>query len=201
MRDEGELIRAAAGGDRPAFEELVRLKRDHVVRIAYQVTGDWDDAVDVAQGVFLRLWRGLDRFDRERRFDTWLHRVTTNAAIDLLRSRRTRRSVELPVEAAEELPERSAAPPEAALDLGRLRLAFRRLAARLAPRQRAVFVLHDVEGVSAAEVARMLDVAESTVRNHLLQARRVLRAGLEREYPDLVPGAPKARSSDEEGGA
>jgi len=187
MRDEGELIRAAADGDTEAVNQLVRLKREQVVRIAYQVTGDWEDAVDVSQGVFVRLWKGLRRYDPSRRFDTWLYRVTVNAAIDLVRSR-SRVLQPLPDE-PQELPATSTGPaPEAALDLVELRRAFARLSARLAPKQREAFVLREIEGLATAEVARIMNVAESTVRNHLLQARRALRLGLEREYPGLVPG-------------
>jgi RNA polymerase sigma-70 factor (ECF subfamily) len=188
MRDEGELIRAAADGDTEAVGELVRRKREQVVRIAYQVTGDWEDAVDVSQGVFVRLWKGLGRYDPSRRFDTWLYRITVNAAIDLVRSRE--RGLQPLPDEPQELP---AAPgrasAESALDLAELRRAFARLSARLAPKQRAAFVLREIEGMETAEVARIMNVAESTVRNHLLQARRVLRLGLEREYPGLVPEA------------
>src|SRR5262245_43012579 len=87
MRDEGELIRAAVEGEAGAFDELVIRKRERVVRIAYQVTGDLEEAKDVAQAVFLRLWRVLRRFDPGRRFDTWLYRITVNLAIDQLRTR------------------------------------------------------------------------------------------------------------------
>ena len=59
MHDDEQRIRAAAAGDRKAFEALVRGKREQVVRIAYQVTGNWEDAVDVSQAVFVRLWKGL----------------------------------------------------------------------------------------------------------------------------------------------
>ena len=83
MRDESELIRAAVRGDARAFEDLVLLKREQVLRTAYQVTGDLEDARDVAQRVFLRLWKILDRFDPARKFDTWIYRITVNAAIDL----------------------------------------------------------------------------------------------------------------------
>src|SRR5262245_65761742 len=88
MRDDedlNDLIRAAAGGDRRAFEDLVLRKRERVVRTAYQITGDLEDARDVAQSVFLRLWRVLQRFDLQRKFDTWLYRITVNAAIDFIR--------------------------------------------------------------------------------------------------------------------
>jgi RNA polymerase sigma-70 factor (ECF subfamily) len=186
MRDEGELIRAAADGDSAAVSELVRRKREQVVRIAYQVTGDWEDAVDVSQGVFVRLWKGLRRYDPARRFDTWLYRITVNASIDFVRSR-DRGLQPLPDE-PHELPAKNAGGDAAsALDLAELRRAFARLSARLAPKQRTAFVLREIEGLGTAEVARIMNVAESTVRNHLLQARRVLRLGLEREYPGLVP--------------
>jgi RNA polymerase sigma-70 factor (ECF subfamily) len=185
VRDEGELIQAAARGDRRAFDELVERKRERVVRTAYQITGDLEDAKDVAQGVFLRLWKNLRSFEAERRFDTWLYRITVNAAIDVLRERGPRGSIQpLP-----ELPSLDVADPSPGADeilsLGQLQRAFLRLAAGLAPQQRAVFVLREIEGLSTLEIARTLEVTESTVRNHLLQARRALRAGIERDYPGL----------------
>lgn len=202
LRDEGELIRAAAGGDARAFDRLVQDKRELVVRTAYQVTGDLEDARDVAQKVFIRLWRILERYDRERRFDTWLYRITVNAAIDHLRARGPRGAIQA-------LPEDPSAlgrlggirEPEAdrALDLAELQRAFLRLAAGLSPKQRAAFVLREIQGLETAEVARILGVRESTVRNHLHQARRVLRAGLERDYPSLVP-IRRGGSVDEAGG-
>jgi RNA polymerase sigma-70 factor (ECF subfamily) len=76
---------------------------------------------------------------------------------------------------------------EAVVDTAELQRAFLRLASQLAPKQRTAFVLREIEGQDTAEVARIMGVAESTVRNHLLQARRVLRRGLERDYPGLVP--------------
>ncbi len=164
---------------RKLFVELAKGTRD-------VITGKWEDAVDVSQEVFVRLWKRLDRFDTSRRFDTWLHRITVNAAIDLVRSR-GRNLQPLPDE-PQELPAASGSvSPEAALDLATLRRAFARLSERLAPKQRMAFVLREIEGLDTSEVARIMDVAESTVRNHLLQARRALRLGLEREYPGLVP--------------
>ncbi len=189
MRDETELIRAAAAGDRSAFGELVDRKRERVVRTAYQITGNLDDALDVAQGVFVKLWQGLDRFDTRRRFDTWMYRVTTNAAIDLLRSQGPRGQLQPLPEDPATLEVGAESPDiEAALDLGRLQQAFMRLSAELAPKQRAAFVLREIEDQPTADVARIMGVTESTVRNHLLQARRLLRAGLLRDYPELVPG-------------
>ena len=89
------------------------------------------------------------------------------------------------------------ADPDATLDLGRLREAFARLAEELAPQQRAAFVLREIEGLETAEVARIMNVAPSTVRNHLLQARRRLRVGLERDYPGLVPSSARDGVDDD----
>lgn len=174
-------------------------KRGGVVRTAYQITGSLEDAQDVAQSVFLKVWQGLGRFDLARRFDTWLYRVTVNASIDVLRSRGPRGALQA-VALEEEPADPDTTGPalsEQRIDGERLQRAFLRLAARLAPRQRAVFVLRELEGNGTAEIAAILEVTESTVRNHLLQARRALRAGLEREYPDLLPDS--LRDDPEEG--
>lgn len=197
MQDQGELIQAAAAGSRSAFDELVRLKRERVARVAYQITGDWDDALDVAQGVFLRLWKGLGQFDPSRRFDTWLYRVTVNAAIDMLRSRGPKGMIQRLPEDPGQLADTSAEAVDSPLEAAELQRAFQRLAAGLAPKQRTAFVLKEIEGLETDEVARIMQVAESTVRNHLLQARRILRAGLERDYPGLVPPSMRGRRQGE----
>lgn len=197
MRDEQELIAEAIAGDRRAFDELVLLKRERVVRVAYQVTGDMDDALDVAQGVFLKLWQGLSSYDPGRRFDTWLHRVTMNAAIDFIRARGARGAIQPLPEAAERSLASDDPTAEDQIDRRRLQQAFLRLAAGLAPKQRAAFVLKEIEGLETAEVARVMGVAESTVRNHLLQARRVLREGLRRDYGAWLSGGGAGRGGDE----
>jgi RNA polymerase sigma-70 factor (ECF subfamily) len=159
-RDELQLIRAAASGDRRAFGELVLVKREQVVRAAFQITGDMDDAMDVAQGVFLKLWQGLESFDPDRRFDTWLYRITVNAAIDTLRARGPRGFIQPMPDEHADLQSADASQAEEAVDLKRLQQAFSRLAARLAPKQRAAFVLREIEGLPTSEVARVMGVAE-----------------------------------------
>ena len=194
MRDDAALVdrlRAAARGDRKAFEEVVLLRRDAVVRIARRIVGDPEDARDVAQAVFLKLWKVLRRFDVERRFDTWLYRITVNAAIDHLRERGPRGMIQPLPDDPSALAATGSGGAAREVDLAQLRRAFLHLAAELAPRQRAVFVLREIEGLDTPEIARVLGVADSTVRNHLLQARQILRRGLVRDYPGLVP--PKER--------
>ena len=93
-----ELVRAAAEGDSGAFELLVRRYAGQVYRIALRVCGNPADAEDVAQEVFLKLCRSLNRFQGESSFHTFLYRVTTNAALDFLRGRKRRETVPLEAE-------------------------------------------------------------------------------------------------------
>ena len=189
--DDLTLVQRVRSGDQRAYKTLVERYQRKVYAVALGMLKDREDARDVAQAVFLKLWKVLRRFDVERRFDTWLYRITVNAAIDHLRERGPRGMIQpLPEDPSALV----AATPDGAgreADLAELRRAFLRLAAGLAPKQRAVFVLREIEGLDTPEIARLLGVAESTVRNHLLQARQTLRRGLIRDYPGLVP--PKER--------
>ncbi len=192
MLNEAALIRAIRKGDVAAFETLVKAKRRMVLRTAGQITGSLEDAQDVAQGVLLTLWQSLDRYDASRRFDTWLYRVTVNAAIDHLRKKGPRGVLQpLPDDPSAPVFRSGADGADRTVERAEIQKVFYRLAAGLAPRQRAAFVLRELQGLSTADTAEVLEVTESTVRNHLLQARRILRAGIERDYPGLVPpGAP-----------
>ncbi len=194
--DEPELIRRSAEGDLEAFEALVERKRERVFWIAFHVVGDRELARDVTQEVFLRLYRVIRRFRSGGRFDAWLYRIAMNLSIDLLRHERPHREaapLEDVPEAAAPAPGggpavQTAGPGESpagdtvrAGEIGRI---FAALAAQLSRKQRLAFVLREIEGLSTAEVAEILKTRESTVRNHILQARRILQDGLRRHYPE-----------------
>jgi RNA polymerase sigma-70 factor (ECF subfamily) len=195
MLDDDVLIRRAVGGDLDAFEQLIQRKRDRIYWVAYRVVGQREDAEDITQQVSLRLWQVLRRFRRGENFDTWVYRITVNASIDY--RRRSRPGREVPSldepgrrETAQQVgwSRRESAPQERALSLRQLQGVFDELAAGLGERQRAVIVLREVEGLPTETIARILGVSHSTVRNHLLQARRTLARRLRERYPELVPG-------------
>jgi RNA polymerase sigma-70 factor (ECF subfamily) len=195
--DEATLIESAAGGDRAAFETLVKRKRDRVFRTAFHLIGDRELARDVTQEVFLRLYRVLKRFRTGERFDPWLRRMTVHLGIDALRREKPHRAAA----SMDDLPERSAPDPggttiTAAGDASSVDEALRRrevgrifleLADLLSPKQRAAFVLREIEGLTTADVAQALHTRESTVRNHILQGRRILQEALRRRYPEYCP--------------
>jgi RNA polymerase sigma-70 factor (ECF subfamily) len=185
--EDAALLSRASRGDREAFEVLVRRHQGRVFWTAYQVIGHAEDARDVAQQVFLRVWTHRARYLARWRFTTWLHRITVNLAIDAWRRRQLRPAAELPEEQA--VPEAGAGTdPDAALRRAEVGRIFLDLAARLSSRQRAVFVMREMNEMSTGTIAEILGVAESTVRNHLHQARQILRQGLAERYPEYLPG-------------
>jgi len=186
MSEEARLIAAASQGDAAAFEQLVRSRQEKVFWTAYQVVGHMEDARDVAQHVFLRLWQVLPRYRPSSSFDSWLHRITINLAIDACRRRQARPEL-TSFEGMEPVP----APPEGTpgAELRRLEIQriFRTLARRLSPQQRAVFVLKEMNGLDTADIASIMELTTSTVRNHLHQARKHLRRGLAENFPEYLP--------------
>ncbi|MFQ5718864.1 MAG: RNA polymerase sigma factor [Acidobacteriota bacterium] len=193
MTDEARLIREAAAGDREAFACLVRSRQGRVFWTAYQVVGSEEDARDVAQEVFIRLWDVLPRYQAAQRFDTWLYRITINRAIDLVRRRRARPDLGVASLPAFDGADPSAGPAEI-LRAGEIQRIFLRLAARLSPKQRAVFVLREMNDLDTAQIAEILEVTPSTVRNHLHQARKILRRGLAAHFPEYGSGGEETGS-------
>lgn len=198
MVDERELIRRARQRDQQAFELLVGLKRERAFRIALNIVGDEDDAKDVAQMAFIKLWSAIDSFDENSRFDPWFHKIVVNLAIDSYRRRlRAPRPAGRPQGAESDTVEAgslpAAAEPGADAELMRieLRRIFNQLAGELAPVQRAVFTLREIEGVATEDIARIMGIQVSTVRNHVLQARRILQDRLRLRYPEYCRGPKK----------
>jgi len=188
--EERALIRSAQQGDRDAFEELVRRYDQDVLRLALQITRRPEDAHDLYQEAFLKVYRNLDRFRFECSFYTWLYRVVTNVCLDHLRRRSSRPEDQAPESPApasaadEDFFDRQAHPsphsnPERALmgkELGRrISLAMERLSAR----ERLVFELKHFQGLRLRVIGEMLGTTEETVKNSLFRATRKLRSNLE----------------------
>jgi RNA polymerase sigma-70 factor, ECF subfamily len=172
--DQGELIRAAQQGEREAFDELVRQTYVEVFTLACRLTGNEEDARDVAQDAYLRAWRGIGRFRGEAQFSTWMYRITANAAATHTHRRRRQRTEQLddhpePVETRlESLPGPAAESAEA---LDRLSRAISTLPAKL----RHVVLLKDVYGLSHEDIAAELDISVAAAKVRLHRARRKLK--------------------------
>lgn len=168
------LVAAAVGGDDRAFEQLLRRHESRVVRLLRLLGVPAQDREDVAQEVFVRVFRHLDGYERGRPFEAWLYRITVNAAHDERRrqTRRGRSEAAWPEEGPE--PAAPAPGPDHRLFLRDRRERLERALEALSERERAVFVLCELEGLGCREVARVLAISSITVRRHLGRARRHL---------------------------
>ena len=170
-RDDADLARAAAAGDRAALDDLLRRHADRVVAICRRVLVDPEDARDASQEALIAIARGIARFDGRSQLTTWLYRVATNAALDEAR-RRNRRP--RPVET---LPEPIGDAPSLASRVTD-RVAIDRAMETLSPEFRAAVALRDLIGCDYAEIAEILDIPAGTVRSRIARGRAALAAQL-----------------------
>jgi len=164
---EREYVIAAQKGSDAAFAELVRLHQRRAYSVARAIVLSHEDAEDAVQDGFLHAYRALDRFRSDQPFGAWLNRIVANAALDLVRRRKVRD--------ADELPETVALPFRDPGESDELRRRLAEALTRLTDRQRAVIVLHDVEGYTHGEIGSMLGIPEGTARSDLHHARAALR--------------------------
>lgn len=187
---ERALALRAQAGDVDAFASLVERRTPGVVAFLRRMLGDSEDARDVAQLTFLRVWENIGRYDPAWAFSTWLFRIAGNLAIDALRARRTRQRTEAETfRLVKGARSNSESDGPAALHRDEVRRVFETCAAVLSETQRLVFVLREFEERDGREIAAILECRESTVRNHLFQARRLLRGEIRRRYPEYVQGS------------
>jgi RNA polymerase sigma-70 factor (ECF subfamily) len=165
--DERALVLAAQRGEREAFSALVRTHERRAYAVARAIVVNHEDAEDAVQEAFLHAYRALHRFLPDQAFGAWLHRIVANAALDITRRRKVRD--------ADELPETVASPFRDPAESSELRRRLQEALETLPARQRAVIVLHDVEGFKHAEIGQTLGIPEGTARSDLHYARSHLR--------------------------
>lgn len=176
-------VALARDGDTDAFRSLVERYSRYVFSVAYRLTGSVEDAEDVVQNAFLKAHRQLSRFEARADFKTWLHRITVNCAIDLIRSRRHREighdpadleAGTTPASPSEDLPG-----PDRLMLSAEIRDRLREGLTQLTPSERAAFTLRHVEGLSIREVASAMGLKTEAAKNSIFRAVRKMRVALE----------------------
>ena len=195
------VVRRAKQGDQGAFETLLTRYEKRVYSLAYHYAGNEQDAMDISQEVFLRVYRFLPQFNEESQFSTWLYRVTSNVCKDYLRKRNARAAASLSGEedGEEYLIE---APdlrynPEDALEQKEMRREIRESLARLTPDHREILIMRDVLGLTYEEIAGSLELEEGTVKSRIARAREKLRQKLMETGNFFAPD----KSNKQKGGA
>jgi RNA polymerase sigma-70 factor (ECF subfamily) len=175
-----DLVTRAAGGDHTAFDLLVERHRAMVYRVAYQFAGNHHDAEDIAQEVFIKVYRSLDRFRQDAQLTSWMYRITMNACIDHKRRHAPAGAAPFGEEAELKMlntPEEAPGPEETTYG-GELGEVLEQEVQRLPPGQRVVFVMRHHQGLKLGEIAKALGLAEGTVKRQLHAAVHRLRQAL-----------------------
>ncbi len=176
---EAVLLDRLRAGDEMAFEELVRQHQEALVRFAYRLVGDLDEASDVAQETFIRAYERIADFRGGSTLYTWLYRIAYNRAISLLRRRRVRRFLRLDLdqELSEGVELQLVATGDAATQVEQNELLRHVEVAieTLPPRQRGIFVMRHYEGMSLAQIAKVVGRSEGAIRAGYFHAVRKLR--------------------------
>jgi RNA polymerase sigma-70 factor (ECF subfamily) len=188
--DERALVAEAQTGNRAAFEELVRRYDRDVLRLALNLMKRPEDARDVYQEAFLKVYRNLHRFRFECSFYTWLYRIVTNVCLDHLRRRQARPEDQAPEVSTGHHDEgitdfferqrehRPTLDPERTMMGKEIKVCIARAMERLSPRERIVFEMKHYQGLKLRAIGDVLGTTEETVKNSLFRATRKLRIEL-----------------------
>ena len=176
------LLEEAHAGDEEAFAELVKRYRNQITSYIYRLTNDYEEAVDLAQETFVRVYRAAGRYQNTYAFSTYIYRIATNLAISELRKRKRRRLVSLTgllsvngKEANDFQPPDGRPLQDVTLADSEIQTAIKRTISTLPERYRAPLVLRDVEEKSYEEIAAILRTSVGTVKSRISRARNFLR--------------------------
>jgi RNA polymerase sigma-70 factor (ECF subfamily) len=198
-------VRRAQAGEEAAFAELVRRHEQRAWRVARNLVPSDEDAQDLAQEGFVRVFKNLANFDFHYPFTTWLYRIVTNLAIDHLRRRRpTASTTALDEEDGDwDLSDPNVGAPSDAMEQGEVALEVRDVLASLAPHFQSVLVLRELEGLPCTEIAKIVGATHVTVRWRLHRGRKLFQEEWERRARvaearrgDQLPGAGDVEGKD-----
>lgn len=172
LHEDLRLVSRFNAGDPAAFSELFQRHQSDVTRLVVRMIGSSGDVQDVIQEVFFQVFRSLPDFRGKSRLSTWIYRVAVNVVLMHRRARQSR--PQLASEDLAQLPVDPGLPPDEQVDRTMLVARLENLMDRLSEKKRTVFVLHELQGLSALEIARIVGAPVLTVRTRLFYARREL---------------------------
>lgn len=178
---EQELVQRAKQGDENAFAQLMRENETRIYNLTLRMTGNEQDALDLAQEAFFNAWKGLKFFKGDSAFSTWVYRLASNACIDHLRRKKRRQDISAPMPTVDEeddrppdIPDERYA-PEQVLERKQMREAVTEGLSRLSEEHRQVLVMRELDGLSYQEIGQLLGLEAGTVKSRIARARLSLR--------------------------
>jgi RNA polymerase sigma-70 factor (ECF subfamily) len=179
-QEEREIIRMAIAGNAEAFREIVIQNQSFLYAVAYRFLGKAEDAEDVVQESFIRMWKNLPTYRAEVKLSTWLYRIVVNLCLDMLKSSH-RKQQKSSVEINEEWNFSNHA-VDHVVHAHELHALIQEAASELTPKQKAVFILRDLEGLLVEEVCEILSMSANNVKSNLYYARQQMGEKLKMYY-------------------
>lgn len=177
---EKHLLRMAKSGDVEAFEQLIEGYQRKIFNIAFRMLGNYDDAWDMAQEVFIRMYKSISSFKEQSSLSTWIYRITTNVCLDELRKRKNRKITYIDEEIrlddgdVKRQMENEGPSPEDYAETNEIKKVVRDAILQLPEEYRIIIVLRDIQGFSYEEIAAILKCPEGTVKSRISRARHAL---------------------------
>jgi RNA polymerase sigma-70 factor (ECF subfamily) len=192
VTDDAALVQRARANDTAAFDELVERYKSRVYATIYHMTSNHEDANDLAQDTFIRAYKNLHRFKGDSSFYTWIYRIAVNTTINFLNSHRRRAKQNLSLDDVDAriqddpdfIERTSGEGPDREVAANELMRQLNAALQKLSPDHRLVVTLYDIQGLSHAEIARITNSSEGTVRSRLYYARLQLQQLLRRYLPE-----------------
>ncbi len=185
--NEKDLVDRARMGDVEAFEQLIESCQKKVFNIAYKMIGNYDDANELAQEVFLKAFRSIKKFKGDSLFSTWIYKVTANVCLDEIRRRKKRIVLSLDEdielndgEVKRQIPD-SSPTPDLEAETNEIKDAVNKSIQELPDDYKSVIILRDIQGFSYDEISTIVNCPEGTVKSRINRARQALKKILSRK--------------------
>lgn len=179
---DGDLVERILGGDELAFSEMVLKYRNRVMRVAARMLGNRDEAEDLAQDVFVKVYYSLKSFKGEALFSTWLYRITVNSCLNHRKRRKPEAEIDEGRDRGESILADTDSNPQALLEEKEVKLLLEKAIQALPQEQRIVLILRDIEGLSYEAIAGSLELELGTVRSRLHRARLEVQASMKKVF-------------------
>ncbi len=180
MRDEDKLVEDVLQGNHSSFELLLQPYRQGLLNMAYRITGDREEAMEVCQDTLLKIFKYLKSYKKGHSFKTWAYKILVNSSYDFLRSKKKYEKIIATQKNVFVLEDWQS---EQKISGSEIREKIKSALNKLSPKEKAVFLLRDSEGLSVQEASLVLRCSPMSVRTHLSRARYKIKTHLERKYP------------------
>jgi RNA polymerase sigma-70 factor (ECF subfamily) len=176
-----DLIELAKGGDHHAFRKIVETHQGFAYAVAFKFVGNRNEAEDITQEAFIKLWKNIGKYRPEIKLSTWLYKIIMNLCLDFLKSAQRKQQLKTEdVESNTFIVDQAS--HEQKLDDTEILEVIVELAKQLTPKQQSVFILRDLEGLAVEEVSEVTQMDQGQIKSNLYYARLKIREGLTKQY-------------------